>query len=200
MQSYLQYKRLERSLQEKIITNGVDAAAGSQDRPLAKSVPECAHNIAPIPAKERNATVPITQAFSSAVDGEKGEEELFIVKFETTDFLNPKTWSNARKWTYTFLIGATGFIVSGATAFDTPVTPQAAAYFGVSQEVALLSTTLYMIALGFGSLVRNSLHGTEVRISKSLSAVQLLLAPTLKYSARQAVGEYTNRPTPCILY
>ena len=83
-----------------------------------------------------------------------GPEKIFVVCFQgPSDPLNPQTWTRARKWTYTWLIATTGFVVSGASAFDTNVTAQAAKYFGVKEEVQLLSTSLYMIALGLGSLI-----------------------------------------------
>jgi hypothetical protein len=154
MQSYLQYQRLGRYLEEKIKEHDVQAAANIADRSPAWSTCKCIGNYRTIPTTKDENTCTDIQTPLVKTDEESVHEELFIVKFESaTDTLNPQTWSNASKWTYTFMIGATGFIVSGAAAFDTPVTSQAAAYFGVSQEVALLSTTLYMIALGLGSLV-----------------------------------------------
>ena len=87
-------------------------------------------------------------------DVEQGSEKLFVVGFQgPNDALNPQNWSRTRKWVYTSMVGATGFLVSGASAFDTEIAPQAAKYFGVSEEVELLSTSLYMIAFGLGSLV-----------------------------------------------
>ena len=152
MQSYLQYKRLGTYTEKKIEEDGAQPASNRDNG--SKTTRKYTENYRTVPTTEYEDTVKGFQAPPVKADEEKVDEKLFIVQFESpTDTLNPQTWSNARKWTYTFLIGATGFIVSGAAAFDTPVTPQAAEYFGVSEEVALLSTTLYMIALGLGSLV-----------------------------------------------
>jgi hypothetical protein len=154
MQSYLQYQRLGRYLEGKIKEHGVQTAANIADGSVAGSTCKCMRNYRTVPTTKDENTCTDIQTPPVKADEQRVGEALFIVKFESpTDTLNPQTWSNALKWTYTFLIGATGFIVSGAAAFDTPVTSQAAAYFGVSEEVALLSTTLYMIALGLGSLV-----------------------------------------------
>lgn len=154
MQSYLQYKRLGKYLERKIKENDVQAAGGLGDHSSAEATGESTDSYRIVPTSEDENAFADIQATPAKANKERIHEQLFLAQFERpTDNLNPQTWSNARKWTYTFLIGATGFVVSGAAAFDTPVTHQAATYFGVSEEVALLSTTLYMIALGLGSLV-----------------------------------------------
>lgn len=145
MQSYLQYRSIRRHIEqqlEQVAANESDHGGGAS----------CEDSRARV-WNARNAVSSYNGRTATGSEG-KGQDDVLIVTFDSPDDpLNPQNWSNARKWTYTFLIGGTGFIVSGAAAFDTPVTPQTAEYFDVSQEIALLSTTLYMIALGLGSLV-----------------------------------------------
>lgn len=66
---------------------------------------------------------------------------------------DPKQWSFAYKWTVTALVGSAGFVVAWASAVDSEVSPQIVDDFGVSQEVALLGTTLFMLMFGVGSLI-----------------------------------------------
>ena len=101
MQSFFQYRRFRRHLEQQINEHGLAATASVQEEFPFHALWECAED----------------------------------------------------KWVYTLLLGTTGFVVSGSSAFDTGVTPQAARYFGVKDEVQLLSTSLYMIALGLGSLI-----------------------------------------------
>ena len=154
MQSYLQYRRIGRDLEKHIAQYSTNQSAncnGSARSETAQTLPTSKPNAR---SKQNEVTASNNHAAPTNGGEAKGDADSIIVTFNSpSDPLNPQNWSDARKWTYTVLIGATGFIVSGAAAFDTPVTPQAAEYFGVSEDVALLSTTLYMIALGLGSLV-----------------------------------------------
>ena len=182
MQSFLQYRRFRRHLEQQIKEHGLAATANVQDEFPFHALWECAENVARRQAAEKSGLDPEAdgvlslhlsstttanndlhtvltgvQSQNIAADPssvEDGPEKVFVVNFQgPSDPLNPQTWSRTRKWVYTFLLGTTGFVVSGASAFDTGVTPQAARYFGVKEEVQLLSTSLYMIALGLGSLV-----------------------------------------------
>lgn len=50
-------------------------------------------------------------------------------------------------------VSLTSFIGTGASAIDSEIVPQLMESFGVGEEVALLGTALFMIALGLGSLI-----------------------------------------------
>lgn len=154
MQSYLQYRLLGKRLKQQSEKRCIDELVNHKQR-SSSNPPQALPTSDPTSTGTDNDCISVNGlAAPLKVGEERGEEDLIIVNLDgPSDPLNPQTWSTARKWTYTFLIGATGFIVSGAAAFDTPATPQAAEYFGVSQEIALLATTLYMIALGLGSMV-----------------------------------------------
>jgi hypothetical protein len=90
----------------------------------------------------------------STTTQEDVEKETYIVDWEyPSDPENPQAWSLTRKWIYTSIIASTVTVVSGAGAFSSETAPQAAAYFGVSEKVALLSTALFLIPFGLGSLI-----------------------------------------------
>ena len=154
MQSLLQYRRFKRHLDQQTHEYGIHRVANlSHDFP-PNVVLKSADNAASLRRPEDAIADPNTEDTEPKLEAGTSEKDPLIVDFESPfDPFNPQTWTKTRKWIYTFLIAATGFIISGAAAFDTAVTPQAAAYFGVSQEIELLSTTLYMVALGLGSLV-----------------------------------------------
>lgn len=95
---------------------------------------------------------------STRYDVEKQEgssEPLYVlVGFDGEDDpLDPMNWSLSYKWLVTGVVSITSFIVTGASAIDTEVVPQIMSDFGISEEVALLGTALFMIAFGLGSLV-----------------------------------------------
>lgn len=83
--------------------------------------------------------------------GEK--EKYIIVEFDDSDPEDPHNWSYSYKWCVTGLVGSAGFIVAGASAIDAEVSPQIMKDFGVGEEVALLGTTLFMVAFGLGSMI-----------------------------------------------
>lgn len=83
--------------------------------------------------------------------GEK--EKHIIVDFDESDPEDPHNWSYSYKWCVTALVGSAGFIVAGASAIDSEVSPQIMKDYGVGEEVALLGTTLFMVAFGLGSMI-----------------------------------------------
>jgi hypothetical protein len=76
-----------------------------------------------------------------------------LVTFEINDPENPKNWSKAYKWYCTMLIAAVCFIVALASAIVTADIEGVAMEFGVSEEVALLSVTLFVVGFGVGPMV-----------------------------------------------
>ncbi|KXT15615.1 hypothetical protein AC579_5830, partial [Pseudocercospora musae] len=86
-------------------------------------------------------------------DGQDGSKYLILTTEHLEDHENPQKWSYGYKWTVTALVGSAGFVVAWASAIDSEVAPQVMQDFGVSQEVALLGTTLFMIMFGIGAVV-----------------------------------------------
>lgn len=164
MQSYLQYRRLGRRLEQQIKEHVIRGPEIVSRCATFKTNQRPHDSTATTYAIDNYITFSNAESLPAQADVGKREDVSFPVNFDSSsDPLNAQSWSKTRKWTYTFLIGATGFIVSGAAAFDTSVTPQAAESFDVSEEVALLSTTLYMVALGLGSLVSAAFSETVGR-------------------------------------
>ncbi|KAK6200536.1 synaptic vesicle transporter [Scheffersomyces amazonensis] len=85
------------------------------------------------------------------VDSETG---LRLVEFVPGDKKNPKNLSKAVKWVYTGVLGAICFVVALGSAIVTGDLTDPAEYFGVSEEVIILSSvTVFVIGFGVGPLV-----------------------------------------------
>ncbi|KAM9934229.1 hypothetical protein OXX80_006174 [Metschnikowia pulcherrima] len=85
------------------------------------------------------------------IDAETG---LRLVEFVPEDPGNPKSRGKAMKWLYTVILGMVCFTVALGSAIVTGDLETPAAYFGVSEEVIILSTvTVFVLGFGFGPLV-----------------------------------------------
>ncbi|KZT53948.1 MFS multidrug transporter [Calocera cornea HHB12733] len=74
-----------------------------------------------------------------------------LVTFTMGDPANPKNWSKAFKWWCTMVVAFTCFAVAFASAVITPDLAGVSREFGVSDEVALLSITVFVIGFGVGA-------------------------------------------------
>lgn len=76
-----------------------------------------------------------------------------LVTFTPGDAGNPKNWSKAYKWYCTMVVALTCFVVAFASAVVTANIPGVADEFGVSEEVALLSVSLFVVGFGVGPMM-----------------------------------------------
>lgn len=82
-----------------------------------------------------------------------GQHHYRLVTFHPNDPENPKNWSKAYKWYITMVVALTCFVVAFASSVVTPDIKGVAEEFNVSNEVALLSITLFVVGFGLGPLV-----------------------------------------------
>lgn len=175
MQSILQYRHIHRTVRSKYQTHPRLAIPGDaiesdrsskqsehEDKPEQASSTRDSSLSAPPHTQqstesERNTyNVEVTASTSGdlekALDTDK--PPYIVVDFDdASDPLNPHNWPYSHKWVVTGTVSITSFIVTGASAIDSEITPQVMQEFGVGQEIALLGTALFMIAFGLGSLV-----------------------------------------------
>lgn len=59
-----------------------------------------------------------------------------------------QTWSYTRRWIYTFMIAHIAILVGQAGSINSAAAPYAATALGVSQEVVLLDTALFLVGFG----------------------------------------------------
>jgi multidrug resistance protein len=76
-----------------------------------------------------------------------------IVEFLDHDKDDPRTWSKARKWVITMTLGLVCFVVAFSSAVVTGDMDGPAKHFNVSQEVIILTVTLFVIGFGVGPLL-----------------------------------------------
>ncbi len=85
-----------------------------------------------------------------------GEVKLYkMVVFGPADPDNPKNFSKTRKWVITMTLSWVCFAVAFSSAVITPGILGVAEHFHTSEEVALLTITLFVIGFGIG---RTSTH------------------------------------------
>ncbi|KND89935.1 putative MFS-type transporter [Tolypocladium ophioglossoides CBS 100239] len=97
-----------------------------------------------------------------------------LVTFTPHDAENPKNWSKAFKWYCTMVVALTCFVVAFASAVVTANIPGVAAEFGISEEVALLSISLFVVGFGVGPMAfaplsemygRRAIYGSTLLIA-----------------------------------
>lgn len=66
---------------------------------------------------------------------------------------NPMNWSRPKKWAATIALGCVTFCVTFASSVFSPGTAIAAEEFGVSIEVMVLGTALFVLAIAFGPIL-----------------------------------------------
>lgn len=79
-------------------------------------------------------------------------EEVSLVMFKDADPGNPKNWSKTKKWWITMVVALTCFCVAFDSAVVTADIGGVSETFGVSEEVALLSVSLF-VGQSFRALV-----------------------------------------------
>lgn len=103
-------------------------------------------------------------------------EDFIIVNFrDDNDENNPRNWSTAQRVFITSLVLTAGVTGGWASANDSVVIPQMKQALGVSAIVESLSTGLYLIAFGIGSLFTGPFSDTIGRNPVYLISLVLLM-------------------------
>lgn len=80
-------------------------------------------------------------------------ERYRIVAFVSGDSENPKNWSQGYKWYITMVVAATCFFVAFASSVITVDVAGVQKGLRVSEELALLTISLFVVGLGLGPMV-----------------------------------------------
>ena len=75
-----------------------------------------------------------------------------LVAFSADDPENPKNWSKVYKWYCTMVIAFTCFVVAFSSSVITADIGGTAREFGASEEVTLLSVSLFVVGFGVGPM------------------------------------------------
>ena len=79
-----------------------------------------------------------------------GQHHYKLVTFTPNDPENPKNWSKGYKWYCTMVVAITCFVVAFASSVITADLIGVQEEFNVSEEVALLSITVFVVGFGVG--------------------------------------------------
>jgi len=103
-----------------------------------------------------------------------------IVTFTPSDPGNPKNWSKAYKWYCTLVVALTCFVVAFASSVITADVAGVVEEFGVSEEVALLSITVFVVGFGVGPMVfapLSEVYGRRVIYGSTLLLAVIFVIP-----------------------
>ncbi|KAI0169693.1 MFS general substrate transporter [Hypoxylon sp. FL1284] len=103
-----------------------------------------------------------------------GERHYKLVTFTEGDPENPKNWSKAYKWYCTMVVAATCFVVAFSSSVVTADIEGVDDTFHVSEEVGLLTVSLFVIGFGVGPMAFAPL--SEIFGRRVIYASTLLLA------------------------
>lgn len=103
--------------------------------------------------EDANLAEYIVEEPSGEIDGglaADGVSRYKLVTFKPNDPENPKNWSKAYKWYCTMVVAITCFVVAFASSVVTADILGVEKEFNVSEEVALLTITLFVVGFGVG--------------------------------------------------
>ncbi|CAK7219796.1 Synaptic vesicle transporter SVOP [Sporothrix bragantina] len=112
--------------------------------------------------------------------GPEEERRYRLVAFEPNDPANPKNWSKAMKWYCTLVVSLTCFVVAFASSVITADIAGVAEEFHVSEEVVLLSVSLFVVGFGVGPLVfapLSEVYGRRVIYGSTLLIAVVFIIP-----------------------
>ena len=128
----------------------------------------------PIPHfKQVVERAPITPAILDwHYDGSGTDDDPYIVTWIDNDPRNPMLYSTLKKWILVVLVAVATLAVSFVSSAYSGGTAQIIRDFGISEEVAILGVSLFVLGFAIGPLMWAPLSGTS------------WLSPTLRSSIR----------------
>ncbi|KAI2464874.1 MFS general substrate transporter [Annulohypoxylon bovei var. microspora] len=109
-----------------------------------------------------------------------GEHRYKLVTFVPNDPENPKNWSKGYKWYCTMVVAVTCFVVAFSSSVVTADIVGVADEFGVSDEVALLSITLFVVGFGIGPMIfapLSEVYGRRIIYGTTLLVAVVFIIP-----------------------
>ncbi|QIX00094.1 hypothetical protein AMS68_005611 [Peltaster fructicola] len=104
-------------------------------------------------SKEGNNDVEKQQPKKSDNDEEEEKDPNLVEWNGPDDPENPMNWSSAKKWTITIALGVMTLAVTFASSVFSTATQPTAEEFGVSEEVMILGTSLFVLGFAFGPII-----------------------------------------------
>jgi len=117
-------------------------------------------------------------------------ERYELVTWKINDPENPKNWSKAYKWWCTMTVAMTCFVVAFNSAVITADVGGVAKSFDVSEEVALLTITLFVVGFGVGKLMQQNLLHTQCS-NAWFNTGPMIFAPISEIVGRRPIYAFT---------
>ena len=156
------------SLEEKDLASRLDHTQNPQFEPIALSATRKTHpdqdlyDIINLPSRTLNDGAALEEYTEETAEGQilrevksnrTGRfEERDLVTWRINDPENPKNWSKAYKWWCTMVVAITCFVVAFNSSVITANIKSPAEEFHVSEEVTLLSISLFVVGFGVGPM------------------------------------------------
>ena len=123
-----------------------------------------------LPYRTLSAGANLDEYTTEKVDGQipgplepNGLKHYKLVTFTLNDPENPKNWSKAYKWWCTMVVAVTCFVVAFASSVITADIAGVQQEFNVSEEVALVSISIFVVGFGIGMwLVSSNTPNTKL--------------------------------------
>ncbi|KAK9447516.1 major facilitator superfamily domain-containing protein [Limtongia smithiae] len=133
------------------------------------------------PVAAVDSTADLTEYIEPQVTGYIQEPDGFkLVTFTPGDPGNPRNWSKMYKWYCTMTVALLCFCVAFGSAIVTGDMDAVAEHFNVSEEVAILTVTMFVIGFGVGPLVfapSSELWGRQVVYITTLTIAVIFVIP-----------------------
>jgi MFS family permease len=108
----------------------------------------------PLHAPSHNdAERPVKDVEKTGTSPKPAEDDPFLVRWEENDPEDPYNWSTNRKSWITLQLGMLAFAASLASSIISPAQKSIVQYTGVSEELAVLDISLYILGFVFGPCV-----------------------------------------------
>jgi multidrug resistance protein len=140
-----------------------------------------------LPYRTLTATANLDEYLIENSDGEipgprepNTDKEYKLVTFVPNDPGNPKNWSKAYKWYCTMVVAATCFVVAFASAVITADIEDVAQEFHVSEEVALISISVFVVGFGVGPMAfapLSEIYGRQIIYTVTLFLAVVFIIP-----------------------
>lgn len=124
--------------------------SGSKEKDIEKGRKAESDNVQVVAEGEDGGRRPQNKSVSAA---EREFNEKFLVKLEGREHLNPHTWNSKYRWFITGLMGLFVLNATFASSGPSQLLPSIITYFGVSQEVGVLTIALFVAGYCVGPLL-----------------------------------------------
>ena len=190
MQSILQYRNLKKEIQRQFASHRVET---SKNAPPATTLHRDPLEPSHTQTDEPKIYTPGEQTHTAFGDGledtEPGPNEFCMVSFnDDNDKNNPRNWTFGQKSRATVITLGAGIVGGWPSSSDSTIIPQAKATFGVSEVVESLSTGVYLIAFGVGSLFSGPFSETVGRNPVYITTLILFMVFTAAAGVAPNIG------------